>query len=54
MDYKVRITCETEVGDGKGFHYWRETQIGTEDNTIKCGDHPSADVRDFVKEQEII
>lgn len=43
---KVRIKCLTEVGDGKGFHYWTETQ-DVVDDTIGCGDHPAADVEDF-------
>jgi len=46
MTYKTRLVCETEVGDGKGVHYWTEDQ-STLDETIKCGTHPSATVRDF-------
>lgn len=52
MSYNVRITCETEVGDGKGFHYWRENQT-TLDPDIECDTHPSATVRDFVIEVEV-
>lgn len=46
MSYDVRIVCETEVGDGKGFHYHRETQE-TIDDTIECPTHTEATVRDF-------
>lgn len=50
--YHVRIVCETETGDGKGFHYHREDQVDTLDPSIDCPDHPNAVVRDFVVESE--
>lgn len=49
MAYDVRLTCETETGDSKGFHYWRENQ-STLDDTITCETHPTETVRDFVIE----
>ncbi len=52
MSYNVRIVCETEVGDDKGFHYWRENQA-TLDDTIDCDTHTSATVRDFIIEEVI-
>jgi len=50
--FKTRLVCDTEVGDGKGFHYWREDQDQVDD-TIKCGTHPLAPVRDFAIERTI-
>jgi len=50
--FNTRLVCETEVGDGKGFHYWREDQDQI-DATIKCGTHPLATVRDFILEGTI-
>lgn len=52
MSYDVRIVCETETGDGKGFHYHRENQ-STLDDTIECPTHTGATVRHFVIEEEI-
>ncbi len=52
MSYNVRIVCETETGDGKGFHYYRENQE-TLDDTITCPTHTEATVRDFVIEEEV-
>ena len=52
MTYKVRLVCETETGDGEGFHYWYEDQ-STIDETIDCGTHPSATTRDFAIVQTI-
>ena len=51
ITYKTRLVCETETGDGKGFHYWREEQ-DVIDKTIKCGTHPLATVRDFTIESD--
>lgn len=44
--YKVRKVCETETGDGKGFHFFEENQTELDD-TIACPDHPEATTRDF-------
>jgi len=51
MGCEVRLVCETEVGDGKGWHYWREHQ-DTFDDAIPCATHPSADTRDLIIEKE--
>lgn len=44
--YKVRKVCETETGNGKGFHFFEEEQTELDD-TITCPDHPAATTRDF-------
>jgi len=44
--YCVRKVCETETGDGKGWHYF-EAEQQVVDDTITCPDHPQADTRDF-------
>ncbi len=36
--YIVRQVCDTEIGDGKGFHYIYETQTIL-DCTFKCPTH---------------
>lgn len=50
--YDVRLTCETETGDGKGFHYARWSAQPDAVAKTSCPDHPSAVVRDFVVERE--
>ena len=53
--YHVRKVCETETGDGKGFHYFRAEQTDEVHNDIVCPEHPTADTRDFVIEwKEVI
>ena len=52
MSFVVRIVCETEVGDGKGWHYKHITQEVIDEN-CSCSDHPSANTRDFVVEKEV-
>lgn len=47
ITYNVRKVCETETGDGKGFHFFEEDQTELDD-TITCPDHPEATTRDFV------
>jgi hypothetical protein len=48
MDCKCRKVCETEVGDGLGFHYFYEVQdVDNLDQEITCPEHPQAEVRDF-------
>jgi len=44
--YYVRKICETEIGDGKGFHYFYQEQTTLNPN-ITCPDHPSANTREF-------
>ena len=48
--YKIRKTCETETGDGKGFHYFRADQESIDDSIV-CPTHPEANTRDFVIEE---
>ena len=50
VTYHVRIVCETEIGDDKGWHYYRTTQEVLV-TTITCPTHPAADVRDFTIEK---
>lgn len=51
MSFEIRCVCEAENGDGKGWHYHKETQE-TIDDAIVCPTHPTAGVRDFVVEKE--
>jgi len=52
MTFKVRLVCEAENGDGKGWHYfWLDQE--TLDDSANCPDHPTAETRDFVIEKEI-
>jgi hypothetical protein len=46
MAVKVRKVCENETGNGKGWHYFYETQE-TIDENISCPDHSEATTRDF-------
>lgn len=48
--YYVRKVCETEIGDGMGWHYFWATQPDTPDENISCPDHPQASTKDFVIE----
>jgi len=50
-EYKVRKACNTETGDGKGFHYFYDTQV-TLDDTIECSTHTETTYRDFVVEEK--
>ena len=52
--YKIRMVCETEVGDNKGWHYVHLSQETTVDENIQCSEHPTATVKDFVIESEEI
>ena len=44
--YRVRKVCDTEIGDGKGWHYFYADQ-DVLDPEITCPTHPAADTRDF-------
>lgn len=52
--YKCRKVCETETGDGKGFHYFFVDQIDVINIAVTCPEHPTAPTRDFVVEDKII
>jgi hypothetical protein len=52
VTYKIRIVCETETGNGKGWHYHRGEQEELDEN-IPCSEHPEATTRDFVIEETV-
>ena len=52
--YRIRKICDTEIGDGKGFHYFYDDQ-NVLDDTLVCPDHPTSNTRNFtVIQQEAI
>jgi hypothetical protein len=51
-EYDCRKVCETETGDGKGFHFYRWTDVDVTDESTPCPDHPTAATRDFVIEEK--
>jgi len=52
MTFNVRVKCNAENGDGKGWHYHRDNQEEVDD-TMVCPLHPTAEVEGFTIEKEI-
>lgn len=46
INYSVRLKCDTEVGDGKGFHYERSVQVDVINDQTQCLQHPEDDNTD--------
>ena len=44
--YKLRGVCETDIGDGKGAHYFYVDQEDAVNEIISCPEHADAVVRD--------
>lgn len=51
--FYIRAVCETEIGDQKGWHFYRYQSEGdSPDMTQACSEHTAAAHRDHVVESE--